>query len=153
MLHNKPHLTTVHAKVKALHLSEVCKFQPTSTASKVELDSAVQCGALTSLMAITAAIGGMLAFKKLGFIHMFPEQLHGTLKWIHRNVGDFFLDKKCSDSKQQLTFRTLLQLGLLTYIAALSTIELALKHAAVYKVCCQPFATILSHMTLQPHMY
>ena len=43
-------------------------------------------------MAISAAIGGMLAFKKLGFILMFPEQLHGTLKWIHRNVGDFFLD-------------------------------------------------------------
>jgi hypothetical protein len=44
-------------------------------------------------MAITAAGGGMLAFKKLGFIHLFPEQLHGTLKWIHRNVGDFFLVK------------------------------------------------------------
>jgi len=93
VLHNKPHLTSVHAKVRALHLSEVCKFQPTSTASRVELDSAVQCGALTSLMAITAAGGGMLAFKKLGFIHLFPEQLHGTLKWIHRNVGDFFLVK------------------------------------------------------------
>ncbi|KAL0035432.1 hypothetical protein WJX77_006314 [Trebouxia sp. C0004] len=81
VLHNKSHLTSVHAK----------------------------CGALTSLMAITAAIGGMLAFKKLGFIHMFPEQLHGTLKWIHRN------------------------LGLLTYVAALTTIELALTHATVYK--------------------
>ncbi|DBA66381.1 TPA: hypothetical protein ACH3X2_002363 [Trebouxia sp. C0005] len=81
MLHNKPHLTSVHAK----------------------------CGALTSLMAITAAFGGMLAFKKLGFIHMFPERLHGTLKFIHRN------------------------LGLLTYIAGLTTVELALTHAAVYK--------------------
>jgi len=91
VLHNKPHLTSVHAKVRALHLSEVCKFQPTRTASRVELDSAVQCGALTSLMATTAAIGGMLAFKKLGFIRMFPEQLHGTLKWIHRNVGNFLI--------------------------------------------------------------
>ncbi len=47
---------------------------------------------------------------------------------------------------------TLLQLGILTYIAALTTIELALTHAAVYKVHCQPLATILPHMTLQPHM-
>lgn len=91
MLHNKPHLTSVHAKVRALHVSEVCKFQPTRNASRVELDSVVQCGALTSLMAITAAFGGMLAFKKLGFIHMFPERLHGTLKFIHRNVGDFLI--------------------------------------------------------------
>jgi len=91
VLHNKPHLISVHAKVRALQLSELCKFQPTRTASRVELTSAVQCGALTSLMAITAAIGGMLAFKKLGFIHMFPERLHGTLKWIHRNVGNFLI--------------------------------------------------------------
>lgn len=83
VLHSKPHLTSVHAK----------------------------CGALTSSMAITAAVGGMLAFKKLGLIHMFPNHLHGTLKWIHRN------------------------LGLLTYISALATIELALTHAAVYQVC------------------
>ena len=38
-------------------------------------------------MAITASVGGVLTFKKLGFIYLFPERLHGRLKWVHRNVG------------------------------------------------------------------
>ncbi|KAL3148526.1 hypothetical protein ABBQ38_013964 [Trebouxia sp. C0009 RCD-2024] len=79
--HNKPHLKSLHAK----------------------------CGAITAILAVSASAGGVTAFRKMGVIQKFPERMHKTLKWMHRN------------------------LGLITYYSGLLTIEIALTHAAVYK--------------------
>ena len=51
------------------------------------LRSALQFGAATSTLDLSSAVGGVLSFKKLGLIHFFPEQRHGTLKKAHRTVS------------------------------------------------------------------
>lgn len=47
----------------------------------------MQFGAATSTLALTSAVGGALSFKKLGLIHFFPDQRHGSLKKAHRIVS------------------------------------------------------------------
>ena len=51
----------------------------------------MQCGAFTALLAVSAIAGGLLAFKKLRFIYLFPERLHSKLKWLHRNVSKLYM--------------------------------------------------------------
>lgn len=96
----------------------------------------VQCGATTALLAVSASAGGLVAFRKIGLIRLFPERMHRTLKWMHRNVRINLQDFAVSSSATAWQPKNLvcLQLGLLTYYSGLLTIELALTHAAVYKV-------------------
>ena len=130
MKHSKPHLGSVHAKVRASQL-----VQPPFLQELVTFEL-VQCGATTALLAVSASAGGLIAFRKIGLIQVFPERMHRTLKWLHRNVRRNLLDFAVSSSAIAPQHKGLvcLQLGILTYYSGLLTIEVALTHAAVYKV-------------------
>lgn len=81
MNHSKPHLRSVHAKVCAdASVAFILSYHEAQTLYSL------QCGATTAVFAVSASAGGLIAFRKMGLIHMFPERMHKTLKWIHRNV-------------------------------------------------------------------
>lgn len=92
----------------------------------------IQCGAITAILAVSASAGGVTAFRKMGVIQKFPERMHKTLKWMHRNVSGALVALGFANPTQLNLL--LLQLGLITYYSGLLTIEIALTHAAVYKV-------------------
>ncbi|KAL3137212.1 hypothetical protein ABBQ32_006764 [Trebouxia sp. C0010 RCD-2024] len=81
---------------------------------------------------MSASAGGVIAFRKMGVIQKFPERMHKTLKWMHQNVsGALVAFSFCKFNSTGMLF---LQLGLIAYYSGLLTIEIALTHAAVYKV-------------------
>lgn len=46
-------------------------------------------GLTVFISSILVVLGGLLSFKKVGLIHMFPEKKHATIKRIHRIGGVF----------------------------------------------------------------
>ncbi|PNH10254.1 hypothetical protein TSOC_003067 [Tetrabaena socialis] len=66
-------------------------------------------GLATLVLTTLMPLWGLVSFKRMGIIQRFPERLHPLIKQLHR------------------------QLGLLTWLLALATIELALPHPAVRK--------------------
>ncbi|KAK9916106.1 hypothetical protein WJX75_008637 [Coccomyxa subellipsoidea] len=66
-------------------------------------------GLATFILGIMAPLGGLMSFRRLGLLQKFPDKFQPRIKWAHRNVG------------------------LLTWLLALVTIQLALTHHAVWK--------------------
>ncbi|EIE25654.1 hypothetical protein COCSUDRAFT_12782 [Coccomyxa subellipsoidea C-169] len=66
-------------------------------------------GLATFIFGIIAPLGGLISFRRLGLLKKFPEKYQARIKWAHRNVG------------------------LLTWLLAVVTIQLALTHPAVWK--------------------
>eukprot|EP00877_Chromochloris_zofingiensis_P009848 jgi/Chrzof1/5116/Cz15g12020.t1 len=71
-------------------------------------------GLLTLILTLAAPIIGAISFKKWGLIHRFPERYHATIKRTHR------------------------ALGVITWLLALATIQLALPHKSVHKAVWTP---------------
>lgn len=70
----------------------------------------LQVGLATLVLTVLAPLGGAVSFKRLGMIYTFPESWHPRIKWLHRSVG------------------------VLVWLMAMTTIELALPHPAVTRV-------------------
>lgn len=68
-----------------------------------------QFGLATIILSFLMPVWGLVSFRRMGIIQRFPERLQPLIKMMHR------------------------QLGLVTWLLALMTIELALPHPAVYK--------------------
>ncbi|KAG2492371.1 hypothetical protein HYH03_009319 [Edaphochlamys debaryana] len=66
-------------------------------------------GLATLILSTLLPLWGLVSFRRLGIIQRFPERLQPVIKMLHR------------------------RLGLLTWLLALATIELALPHPAVNK--------------------
>ncbi|KAL6748955.1 cytochrome b-561-like protein [Haematococcus lacustris] len=66
-------------------------------------------GLATLILSVLSPLWGLLSFKRLGVIQKFPEKWHPWIKWSHR------------------------QMGVLCWLLALVTIQLALRHPAVDK--------------------
>ncbi|CAL8469828.1 g9370 [Coccomyxa elongata] len=66
-------------------------------------------GLATFILGIVAPLGGLISFRRLGLLQKFPDKMQPRIKWAHRNIG------------------------ILTWLLALVTIQLALTHHAVWK--------------------
>lgn len=66
-------------------------------------------GLATFILGIVAPLGGLISFRRLGLLQKFPDKLQPRIKWAHRNIG------------------------ILTWLLALVTVQLALTHHAVWK--------------------
>ena len=133
MLHDKPHFVSIHAKF----------------------------GLATLVLGFLAPLGGAISFRRFGLLQRFSDRLQLRIKWFHRNVSVFYYHgagclacfqtafyspcmsrhnvparhpqlgaiykAKCADWQTA-------QIGLVTWLVALITIELALTHASVWRV-------------------
>jgi len=73
------------------------------------LSTHAQVGLATMLLSLGSPLLGLVSFRRMGIIQRFPERLQPRIKWLHR------------------------QLGVVTWLMSLVTIQLALRHPAVYK--------------------
>lgn len=118
-------------------------------------------GNINTWLAVATPVGGIFSFRKLGLITCLPEPWHPFIKWLHRCVScriercsmsvsgaiPCCQDKtrgQCVCSIRPVFIRMLplsdnptalfMQLGLLTWMLALVTVQLVLPHKAIMQV-------------------
>ena len=91
-------------------------------------------GVATLLLLAATVLGGAASFRRLGLLTRLPERMQPTLKAMHRIVG-----RRCISliyyRRVNSEMDLFLQLGLVVWLLGLVTVELALGHHAVWKVC------------------